>query len=92
MADINTVFDEAGSCTFNLDSYSSTMRVALHNRYQVPFAYTLEMSFGGIDIGSKNFTQMTPNTYRSVGASMLLDQVPISQYINNYCPPISRKL
>lgn len=97
MSRYNSVFDEAGSCTFNLDSFSSTMRVALHNRYQIPFAYTLEMSFGGIDIGSNNFTQMTPNTYRSVGvstvpaiASMLLDQVPISQYISNYFRPISR--
>jgi hypothetical protein len=73
------------------------MRVALHERYQIPFAYTLEMSFGGLDIGPRSRTQLTPDSYREVGAAavsamatMLLDSIPLRTIVDSYMPPIFR--
>lgn len=96
MARFCTLFDESGSCSLTPDGYASTMRVALHHRYQIPFSYTLEMSFGGIDIGPQSYNQMNPNDYRTVGESvavslsnMLILHTPISQITDNYFPPIT---
>lgn len=90
-----SVFDESGGNSMTPETYTRTMRVALHQRYQIPFAYTLEMSFGGIDIGSLSQSQFTPETYREVGrgtvpaiAQMLLDHVPLSVLMKSYSPPV----
>ena len=97
MARITSLFDENSCISYQPESYPSTMRVALHHRYQIPFAYTLEMSFGGINIGSKSFSQMTPQSYREIGestipalAEMLIDHVPTERYVANYSPPFRR--
>jgi hypothetical protein len=57
------------------------------------------MSFGGIDIGSKTKTQMTPMCYRDIGAAtvksiaaMLLDHVPLDAMLDAYAPPVVRAL
>ena len=99
MSSLNSLFDEEGSCTLHRDSYAATMRVALHHRYMIPFSYTLEMTFGGIDIGNKSGTQMTPDDYKSIGEStipaiaiMLLDNISLHQYIRSYCPPHIRSV
>ncbi|OHT13744.1 Clan MC, family M14, Zinc carboxypeptidase-like metallopeptidase [Tritrichomonas foetus] len=96
MAFHTKLFDENASTSFNPEAYPSTMRVALHHRYQIPFAYTLEMTFGGLDIGPKSFTQMTQQNYREIGiavvpsiASMLIDHIPITNYCDHYYPPIN---
>jgi hypothetical protein len=95
MAKATPIFDEEGGRTFDLDEYPGTMMVALHHRYQIPFAYTLEISFGGVDIGPEAHTQLTPVSYRAIGAStlnaiavMLLDQIPMNALIESYVPPI----
>jgi hypothetical protein len=95
MAKRCVIFDEEASFSTTPESYSSTMRVALHRRYNIPFAYTLEMSFGGIDIGSRANTQITPLLYRDVGiatvcslATMLLEQVPLAAMMKAYVPPV----
>lgn len=76
-------------------SFGSTMRVALHHRYQIPFSYTLEMSFGGLNIGPKSYNQLTPDSYREVGtatvraiAVMLLEHVPLHSIVEDYVPPV----
>lgn len=69
MARYCNVFDSKASISFAPDEYPTTMRVALHHKYSIPFAYTLEMSFGAIEIGPDTGTQMTPEHYRSVGRS-----------------------
>jgi hypothetical protein len=93
MAKATSLFDLQACSALSSQAYPGTMRVALHHRYQIPFAYTLEMSFGGIDIGSKSHTQMTPSCYREIGAAMvkamaaaLLDSVPLDAIIDNYVP------
>jgi hypothetical protein len=93
MTKYSTFFDMPASTALSPQAYPGTMRVALHHRYQIPFAYTLEMSFGGIDIGAKSQTQMTPGCYREIGAAavkslaaMLLDSVPLDTMINRYVP------
>jgi hypothetical protein len=98
MAKNTSLFDVQACTIFPPESFPGTMRVALHHRYQVPFAYTLEMTFGGIDIGSACHTQMTPACYREIGAAtvktlatMLLDSIPLDSFINRYIP-ISRNL
>lgn len=87
MARTTSFFDVNGGCTMAPDSYGATMRVALHHRYDIPFSYTLEMSFGGVDIGPKKYTQMTQNSYRQIGEAtvramsvMLLEQVPLDSF------------
>lgn len=47
--------------------YETTMRVAIRRRFHIIFAYTLEMSYGGSDFGTRHDTQFTPHDYRSVG-------------------------
>jgi hypothetical protein len=88
-----SLFDLGASTSLPPDAFPGTMRVALHHRYEIPFVYTLEMSFGGIDIGTRSHTQMTPSCYREIGvavvrsmAMMLLDQVPLSSIIEGYVP------
>jgi hypothetical protein len=95
MAKETPIFDEEGGSTFDPDEYQSTTRVALHHRYQVPFAYTLEMSFGGLNIDPKTRTQLTPDLYREAGAAALaamalmpLDQVPPNALIASYILPV----
>jgi hypothetical protein len=85
-------FDEEGGTTFDPDKYQSTMRVALHHRHQVPFAYTL-------DIHPKAYTQLTPHSYREAGTAilaavgvMLLDQVPLNVLMSSYTPPVFRPI
>jgi hypothetical protein len=99
MAKTTSIFDLDGGCALDPNSYEATMRVALHHRYQIPFAYTLEMSFGGLDIGPGAYTQLTPESYREVGAAtvtamavMLLDQVPIHALMGSYVPPVFRPI
>jgi hypothetical protein len=94
MAERTTLFDEDGGCSLTPDSYTATMRVALHNRYKIPFSYTMEASFGALDVGPRGFTQLTPSEYREVGgaaaaamASMLLDSIPLSAIVDAYVPP-----
>ena len=67
MAQCCHLFDEVNSISMNPREFSQTMRVALHHRYQIPFAYTLEMSFGAIEIGPESSNQMTPHHYRYIG-------------------------
>jgi hypothetical protein len=93
MSKNTSLFDLQASTTFPPESFPGTMRVALHHRYQIPFAYTLEMTFGGIDIGSACHTQMTPACYREIGAAavkslatMLLDSIPLDSVIDRYVP------
>jgi hypothetical protein len=99
MARATSLFDEAECQSLAPTAFPATMRVALHHRYEIPFAYTLEMSFGGIDIGSKTKTQMTPMCYRDIGAAtvksiaaMLLDHVPLDAMLDAYAPPVVRAL
>jgi hypothetical protein len=99
MSKVTSIFDERGGAMLEPDAYSTTMRVALHHRYQIPFAYTLEMSFGGLDIGPRCYTQLTPESYREVGAAtvsaiaaMLLEQIPLNSIIGSYVPPVFRIL
>jgi hypothetical protein len=49
------------------ECYEGTMRVVIRRKFQILFAYTLEMSFGGSDFGSRHDTQFTPHDYRAVG-------------------------
>jgi hypothetical protein len=95
MSKNTNLFDLQACTTMHPLSYPGTMRVALHHRYQIPFAYTLEMSFGAVDIGPRSHTQMTPNSYREIGvatvkslATMLLDSVPLDAIVENYVPPV----
>lgn len=67
MATICHLFDEKESISMKPNEYTQTMRVALHHRYKIPFAYTLEMSFGAIEIGPEKGTQMTPRHYEYIG-------------------------
>jgi hypothetical protein len=99
MARASSPFNEPECESLAPTAFPATMRVALHRRYEIPFAYTLEMSFGGIDIGSKPKTQMTPMCYREVGAAtvksmatMLLDHVPLDAMLDAYIPPILKAL
>lgn len=95
MSQITDLFDDDNSISLAKDAYSQTMRVALHHRYKIPFAYTLEMSYGGMDMGSRRGTQFTQGGYREIGASavkalaeMLFDQAPIERISRNYMPPV----
>lgn len=95
MARITDLFDEDNSISLARESYAQTMRVALHHRYKIPFAYTLEMSYGGMDSGSRRGTQFSQGGYREIGqasvkalAEMLLDHVPIDRVTRNYIPPV----
>jgi hypothetical protein len=99
MSKNTSVFSEDGGGRLAVNAYPSTMRVALHHRYQIPFAYTLEMSFGGRDIGPHAGSQLTPHDYREVGkatvvsmATMLLEQIPLANIVGGYVPPIIRPL
>jgi hypothetical protein len=69
MASVCPFFDEKMSLSMPPNEYRTTMRVALHHRYSIPFAYTLEMSFGAMTIGPEKMLQMMPNHYRMVGES-----------------------
>ena len=60
-------FDLKESINLELNEYPTTMRVALHHRYQIPFVYTLEMSFGGINIGTFSNQQYSIQNYKEVG-------------------------
>jgi hypothetical protein len=93
MSKTTPLFDGQSSTTFPAQAFPGTMRVALHHRYQIPFAYTLEMSFGGLDIGPAPQTQLTPACYREIGAAtvkalagMLLDSVPLDAIVEKYVP------
>jgi hypothetical protein len=93
MSKTTPLFDLTASTTFPSQAFPGTMRVALHHRYQIPYAYTLEMSFGGLDIGPAAQTQLTPASYREIGAAtvkalatMLLDSVPLDAIIEKYVP------
>lgn len=95
MSRITDLFDDDNSISLARESYSQTMRVALHHRYKIPFAYTLEMSYGGMDSGSRRGTQFSQGGYREIGqasvkalAEMLLDHVPIDRVTRNYVPPV----
>jgi hypothetical protein len=95
MAKQTSIFDCEGGGTLEPDAYASTMRVALHHRYKIPFAYTLEMSFGALSIGPNRGTQLTPDSYREVGAAtvaalaaFLLEQVPLHAIVKSYVPPV----
>lgn len=68
MAAESPYFDLKGCASLGPKAYDRTMRVAYHNRYQIPFSYTLEMSIGGSDL-IKPYKQFTPNEYREIGAS-----------------------
>lgn len=57
------------------DLYESTMRVVFRRRFHILFAYTLEMSYGGSDFGTRHDTQFTPHDYRSVGEATILSIV-----------------
>jgi hypothetical protein len=99
MSRATPLFSEDDSMSLNAQAYPTTMRVALHHRYQVPFSYTLEMSFGGVNIGLRSRTQMTPDSYREIGsatvkaiASMLLDHLPLQAIIDGYAPPVLKPL
>jgi hypothetical protein len=88
MARQTSIFDIDGGCTLVPDVWTATMRVALHHRYKIPFSYTLEMSYGALDIGELAGTQMTPESYREVGRAtvramhaMLLEQIPRAQQL-----------
>jgi hypothetical protein len=94
MSRATSLFSEDDSSSLPPQAYASTMRVAVHHRYQIPFAYTLEMSFGGINIGPRSKTQLTPDCYREIGtatvkamATMLLDHVPLQAIMDGYSPP-----
>jgi hypothetical protein len=83
MARQTGIFDIDGGCTLVPEVYTATMRVALHHKYKIPFSYTLEMSYGALDIGPNAGTQMTPDSYKEVGVAtvrameaMLLEQIP----------------
>jgi hypothetical protein len=99
MARNTSVFNENGGGLLPPDAYAGTMRVALHHRYQIPFAFTLEMSFGGRDIGPNGGSQLTPNDYREVGAAtvvsmatMMLEQIPLGTIVANYVSPRLRRV
>jgi hypothetical protein len=94
MAMQTTLFDEDGGCSLTPDGYAATMRVALHNRYNIPFSYTLEASFGAVDIGPRSNSQLTPDGYREIGAAvaaaletMLLEKIPLKNIVDAYVPP-----
>jgi hypothetical protein len=83
MARQTSVFDIDGGGALPPTVYTATMRVALHHRYRIPFAYTLEMSYGALDIGPRAWTQLTPDAYREIGEAtvralevVLLEQLP----------------
>lgn len=86
MGQICSVFDEKESATMLPRDFPTTMRVALHHRYHIPFAYTLEMSFGGINLGPERSTQMTPHHYRYVGQ---MTAATILQMFSHFLQPFS---
>ncbi|OHS94052.1 Clan MC, family M14, Zinc carboxypeptidase-like metallopeptidase [Tritrichomonas foetus] len=95
MSELCPIFDEPASISFKPNDFPTTMRVALHHRYKIPFAYTLEMSFGALSIGPDKNTQITPSQYRQVGqavsdslAVLLLDSLPTQSFVKNYIPII----
>ena len=67
MASCCHLFEERECISWGPNEFPTTMRVALHNRFAIPFAYTLEMSFGAISIGPDKGQQMTPHHYRFIG-------------------------
>ena len=94
MGRICDIFDTEESLSLLSTEYATTMRVALHHRYNIPFAYTLEMSFGGCLIGQLSNHQMTEDSYRRIGSStvegiyqFLNVHCPISDITDNYIPP-----
>lgn len=96
MSRTTDLFDDENSISFIKESYPTTMRVAFHNRYKIPFAYTLEMSYGGMNIGSRKYTQFSQGGYREIGlsvmkvlAEMLIDHLPIDGFLSNYYPPVN---
>ena len=57
-------------CSFlKQKQYEGTMRVVIRRKFHVPFAYTLEMSFGGSDIGPLENEQYIPDDYASIGTA-----------------------
>lgn len=99
MAQHTDLFDEENSISLARESYTKTMRVALHHRYNVPFSYTLEMSYGGMNEGSRRKTQFSQGGYREIGqasvralAEMMIDHVPIDRMTRNYVPPVKDPL
>ncbi|EAY01143.1 Clan MC, family M14, Zinc carboxypeptidase-like metallopeptidase [Trichomonas vaginalis G3] len=70
MSKVCQYFTATHSYILSPHAYDRTMRVALHHRYKVPFAYTLEMSIGGSTL-TKEPNMFTPNEYRIVGSSTL---------------------
>lgn len=99
MAQHTDLFDEENSISIAREAYTKTMRVALHHRYKVPFSYTLEMSYGGMNKGSRKKTQFSQGGYREIGqasvralAEMMIDHVPIERMTRNYEPPVKDPL
>ena len=95
MAQKTDLFDDENSISLARESYTQTMRVALHHRYKIPFAYTLEMSYGGMNAGSRRGTQFSQGGYREIGqasvkalAEMLMDHIPTDRITRNYTPPV----
>jgi hypothetical protein len=52
------------------ECYEGTVRVVIRRMFHILFAYTLEMSYGGCDFGTRHDTQFTPHDYRSVGEAV----------------------
>ena len=68
LSKICPIFDYDQSINFDHTGGETIMRVEYHNRYWIPFSYTLEMSFGGSKL-VKPLMQFTPNDYRQIGRS-----------------------
>jgi len=83
MAENCPFFDIEGGCSLSPEGYDTTMRVALHHRYAIPFSYTLEMSYGGCDLLSENH-QMVPTDYMNVGECVAYT---LSEMFNKWLPP-----
>ena len=98
MAKVCHLFDEKESISWKPSEFPQTMRVALHTRYKIPFSYTLEMSFGAIEIGPEKSTQMTPHHYRYIGqmTGVAINEMfqsinsPSGRHSKASLPPLSR--
>jgi hypothetical protein len=64
------LFEDSCSYSYQTSVLPVCMRVAFQMRYQIPFAFTLEMSTGGCDL-KQPLLQMTPNDYREIGSSVV---------------------
>jgi hypothetical protein len=67
MTKYSPIFSNEMCSYLKQECYEGTMRVVIRRRFQILFAYTLEMSFGGCDFGSRHDTQFTPHDFRAIG-------------------------